>query len=272
MNAYCLGLFFSLMLSGCQSHSVDHQSNSVYSEQQSNQVVQQFQEANVHGVVSIYDGKRYQNLGNATQRATQEFIPASTFKILNALIALQHEKTTTTEVFKWDGQKRSFPAWEKDMTLAQAMQASAVPVYQEVARRVGLELMQSEIKRIGFGNQQIGTQVDNFWLVGPLKITPKQEAQFAYQLATQQLQFSKVVQQQVKDMLLIEEKQGYKLYAKSGWGMDVSPMVGWFTGWVEQPNGKIQAFSLNIEMQSQTPPAIRQQLLVSSLQTLKLYP
>ncbi len=58
------------------------------------------------------------------------------------------------------------------------MQASAVPVYQELARRIGLELMQQEVQRIQFGNQQIGQQVDNFWLVGPLKVTPKQEVEF----------------------------------------------------------------------------------------------
>ncbi len=39
-------------------------------------------------------------------------------------------------------------------------------------------------------------------------------------------------------MLLIKEVNGSKIYAKSGWGMDVTPQVGWLTGWVEQANGK----------------------------------
>ncbi len=93
--------------------------------------------------------------------------------MLNALIGLQHGKATTNEIFKWDGKKRSFAAWE-DMTLGQAMQASAVPVYQELARRIGLELMQQEVQRIQFGNQQIGQQVDNFWLSRTFEIIPKQ--------------------------------------------------------------------------------------------------
>jgi beta-lactamase class D OXA-228 len=92
------------------------------------------------------------------------------------------------------------------MTLAQAMQASAVPVYQELARRIGLDLMSKEVKRVGFGNTQIGQQVDNFWLVGPLKITPEQEAKFAYQLAKKTLPFDDAVQQQVKDMLYVERR------------------------------------------------------------------
>jgi beta-lactamase class D OXA-228 len=30
--------------------------------------------------------------------------------------------------------------------------------------------------------------------------------------------------------------------------MDVEPQVGWYTGWVEQPNGKVTAFALNMQM------------------------
>lgn len=62
--------------------------------------------------------------------------------------------------------KRLFPEWEKDMTLGDAMKASAIPVYQDLARRIGLELMSKEVKRVGYGNADIGTQVDNFgWWV-----------------------------------------------------------------------------------------------------------
>ena len=102
------------------------------------------------------------------------------------------------------------------MTLGQAMQASAVPVYQELARRIGLDLMQKEVQCIGYGNQQIGTVVDNFWLVGPLQITPLQKVLFVEKLANTQLAFKPDVQHTVQDILLIEQKPNYKLYAKSG--------------------------------------------------------
>lgn len=228
-------------------------------------------QANTQAVFITYDGHQFKRYGNALTRANYPYIPASTFKMLNALIGLQHHKVNTTEVFKWDGQKRSFAAWEKDMTLGQAMQASAVPVYQELARRIGLDLMQQEIRRIGFGNQNIGQQVDNFWLVGPLKITPEQEAKFAYQLATEQLPFDNSVQKQVKEMLFIERRGDTKLYAKSGWGMDVQPQVGWYTGWVEQPNGKITAFVLNLEMHENDEVGERKQLSLDILDKLGLF-
>ncbi|AWL27743.1 class D beta-lactamase [Acinetobacter defluvii] len=230
-----------------------------------------FDQAQTQAVVVLYDGQQFKQVGNDLSRANTAFIPASTFKILNALIGLQHEKVSITEVFKWEGQKRAFSSWEKDLTLAQAMQASAVPVYQELAKRIGLELMQSEVKRIGFGNAEIGTQVEQFWLKGPLKITPQQEAEFVYRLATEQLPFDIKVQQQVKQMLLIEQRGDLKLYAKSGWGMDVKPQVGWYTGWVDNGHGKITAFSLNMQMKKGDDATERKQLTLDVLDKLNIY-
>ncbi|TVT75841.1 OXA-286 family class D beta-lactamase [Acinetobacter colistiniresistens] len=268
----CLALLTPLILilplTACQSSSQKKQQVVSLNEQQ--RVANLFQQAQTIGVLVIYDGKQIQTYGNATRRADQRFIPASTFKILNALIGIQHHKTTPNEVFKWDGQKRAFSSWEKDLSLAEAMQASAVPVYQELARRIGLELMTREVKRVGYGNKNIGTQVDNFWLVGPLKITPVEEVRFVYALAKQKLPFDQSTQQQVKGMLLVDEHQGTKIYAKSGWGMDVTPQVGWWTGWIEQPNGKIIAFSLNMQMSQPEHADARKVIVYQALQELGL--
>ena len=230
-----------------------------------------FEQAQTQAVFVTYDGIQLKSYGNDLTRAQRAYVPASTFKMLNALIGIQHNKTNPNEVFKWKGEKRSFKSWEKDMTLAEAMQASAVPVYQELARRIGLDLMQKEVRRVGFGNADIGQQVDDFWLVGPLKITPEQEVKFAYQLATKSLPFDAVVQQQVKDMLYVERRGDAKLYAKSGWASDVNPQVGWYTGWVEQPNGKVTAFALNMQMKEGDDPAERKQLTLDVLDKLGVF-
>ena len=261
-------LLISVAFSGCAS---DLKLRDSVSSQRKNEIPLLFNYAQTQAVFVTYDGTQLKRYGNDLNRAKTSYIPASTFKMLNALIGLQHGKATNTEIFKWNGEKRSFPTWEKDMTLAEAMQVSAVPVYQELARRIGLDLMSQEVKRVGFGNTQIGQQVDNFWLVGPLKITPEQEAKFAYQLAKKTLPFDDAVQQQVKDMLYVERRGDSKLYAKSGWGMDVEPQVGWYTGWVEQPNGQITAFALNMHMQTGDDPAERKQMTLSILDKLGLF-
>lgn len=254
-----------LFLSACSSNTVkQHQIHSISANKNSEAIKSLFDQAQTTGVLVIKRGQTEEIYGNDLKRASTDYVPASTFKMLNALIGLEHHKATTTEVFKWNGQKRLFPDGEKDMTLGDAMKASAIPVYQELARRIGLDLMSKEVKRIGFGNADIGSKVDNFWLVGPLKITPEQETQFAYKLANKTLPFSKNVQEQVQSMVFIEEKNGSKIYAKSGWGWDVEPQVGWLTGWVVQPQGEIVAFSLNLEMKKELLALFAKKLLIKA--------
>ncbi|EPZ1789534.1 OXA-24 family carbapenem-hydrolyzing class D beta-lactamase [Acinetobacter baumannii] len=272
MKKFILPIFsisILVSLSACSSIKTKSEDNFHISSQQHEKAIKSyFDEAQTQGVIIIKEGKNLSTYGNALARANKEYVPASTFKMLNALIGLENHKATTNEIFKWDGKKRTYPMWEKDMTLGEAMALSAVPVYQELARRTGLELMQKEVKRVNFGNTNIGTQVDNFWLVGPLKITPVQEVNFADDLAHNRLPFKLETQEEVKKMLIIKEVNGSKIYAKSGWGMGVTPQVGWLTGWVEQANGKKIPFSLNLEMKEGMSGSIRNEITYKSLENL----
>ncbi|EPL4555503.1 OXA-24 family carbapenem-hydrolyzing class D beta-lactamase [Acinetobacter baumannii] len=272
MKKFILPIFsisILVSLSACSSIKTKSEDNFHISSQQHEKAIKSyFDEAQTQGVIIIKEGKNLSTYGNALARANKEYVPASTFKMLNALIGLENHKATTNEIFKWDGKKRTYPMWEKDMTLGEAMALSAVPVYQELARRTGLELMQKEVKRVNFGNTNIGTQVDNFWLVGPLKITPVQEVNFADDLAHNRLPFKLETQEEVKKMLLIKEVNGSKIYAKSGWGMGVTPQVGWLTGWVERANGKKIPFSLNLEMKEGMSGSIRNEITYKSLENL----
>jgi len=227
-----------------------------------------FDETKSLGVIVIQNKDHVSIYGNKVERAKMQYVPASTFKMVNALIGLEHGKVTPTEIFKWDGQKKSLSAWEKDMTIGEGIKVSNVPVYQELARRVGLDLMRNDVKLINFGNNNIGSKVDDFWLVGPLKITPLQEANFAYRLATKTLPFKQSVQAEVQKMAFLEKKNSKKIYGKTGLGPDGDIKVGWLTGWVEQPNGDKTAFSLNMEMQPDTPYSIRQQVAYKALEQL----
>lgn len=241
---------------------------SVESNQHQKVIKSYFDTAQTQGVIVIKDDNNITIYGNDLSRANTAYIPASTFKMLNALIGLDNNKVTKDEVFKWDGEKRLYPTWNKEMDLGEAMTLSTIPVYQELARRIGLDLMQKEVKKVNFGNAEIGSTIDNFWLVGPLKITPVQEVKFVDDLAHNRLPFKTKTQKAVKDMLLIKEINGNKIYAKSGWGMDVTPQVGWLTGWVEKSNGSKIGFSLNLEMKPNMPGSVRNEITYKSLENL----
>ena len=64
------------------------------------------------------------------------------------------------------------------MNLRNAMQASNVPVFQELARRIGLERIREHVRKIGYGSSEIGQVVDKFWLEGPLAISAIEQVEF----------------------------------------------------------------------------------------------
>ena len=279
MKTYQLSavLAFAVGLTACASTQIQQLSKvpSIIQQERSNNpalnIQALFKEAHVDAVFVTFDGKTLNEYGTNLNRGDAAYIPASTFKIVNALIALQSGKVNTQEVFKWDGKPKFIKSWERDMTLAEAMQASAVPVYQTLAKRIGTPLMQKELERIGYGNMQVGSQVDQFWLKGPLTITPTEQVKFLYQLGKGQLAFKPEVQQQVKEMLYVERRGENRLYAKSGWGMDVDPQVGWYVGFVEKADGQVVSFALNMKMNEGDDVNLRKKLTLDALDKLGVF-
>lgn len=108
------------------------------------------------------------------------FLPASTFKIPNSLIELSVGAVRSVdEVLPYKGPSQPFvKAWAKDMGRREAISLSNVPIYQELARRIGLDRMRENIVRMDYGNKEVGASVDSFWLSGPLKISAVEQALF----------------------------------------------------------------------------------------------
>ena len=177
-------------------------------------------------------------------RANVRFVPASTFKIPNTLIALETGALRDAdEMFRYDGKPRAVKAWERDMTLREAITVSNVPVYQELARRIGLDTYRVWLDRLAYGNRDASTALERFWLDGPLAISAVEQVRFLGLLAQGRLPASARAQGIVRDIIRIEEKDGGVLFAKTGW----SGTIGWWTGWIERGD-RITTFALNIDM------------------------
>lgn len=182
------------------------------------------------------------------RRARQRFIPASTFKLPNSLIALDAAAVRDErEVVPYGGQPQPFPQWERDLNLRDAFAASSVPVYRELARRVGLVRMREAVAALGYGNGEIGTVVDRFWLDGPLAISAVEQTDFLLRLAQRRLPVSARSLALVHDISAIERRDAGVLHAKSGWAFDSQPRTGWWVGWVERDGGP-HSFAMNIDM------------------------
>ncbi len=167
---------------------------------------------------------------------TMRFTPASTFKIINALIGLQTGKVVDENmIIKWDRVKRSNPEWNRDMTMKEAFKVSNVPYYQELARRIGKDTMQRWIDTLSYGNKNFSGAIDSFWLDNTLKISPDEQLGLMKRLYFDQLPFRKSVHQAVRDMMLQEDNTAYKLSYKTGLGFDEeNNAIGWVTGWIEE--------------------------------------
>lgn len=205
---------------------------------------------NLNGTFVLYDTEADTLTGYNRARAETRFIPASTFKIPNTLIGLTVGAVESVdEVFVYDGTPQPFKSWEKDLSLREAIKVSSVPVYQALARRISLERMQTELAKLDYGNGDIGSAVDVFWLEGPLAISPVEQTLFLARLAQGQLPLPETAQRHTREILLIEQNRAWSLFAKTGTTARVTPNVGWWVGWVER-NGKILTFALNIELPS----------------------
>jgi beta-lactamase class D len=102
-----------------------------------------FRQAGVEGTFVLLDERSGELRGHNQRRAEQRFSPASTFKIANALIGLSMGAVRSVdEVIPYTGDANPFMReWLEPMGLRGAMKVSNVPLYQELARRIGLQRM-----------------------------------------------------------------------------------------------------------------------------------
>ena len=90
------------------------------------------------GAFVLYDLQNDRYLRYNPAQSAERLLPASTFKILNALIALETGAIPGEDyVIPWDGRDYEIESWNQDHTLKTAFQNSVVWYYQEVARRWG---------------------------------------------------------------------------------------------------------------------------------------
>jgi beta-lactamase class D len=232
-----------------------------------------FQQKNVQGCFVLYDLQRNEYMSYNRRRVDTGFLPASTYKIFNSLVALETGAVRDeTEVLKWDGIKRMFPAWNQDQNMREAMKNSTVWFYQEMARRIGQTRMQHYVNLAHYGNRDVGGGIDHFWLDGRLRIRAKEQIDLLVKLHRNQLPFSPRAINIVKDILTNEKTDNYILRAKTGWaglGDKSVPQIGWWVGYVERANGAY-FFAMNIDIKKHEDAAARMTITRNILREMNI--
>lgn len=193
----------------------------------------------------------------APDRLDDRHSPWSTFKVPNLLIALESGVASSLEHAKaWDQAKHPprdyWPeAWRRDQTLRSAFKHSAVWYFKEIARDVGLDRYRHDLEKYDYGNREIASEVDSFWLGEPLKISPREQVVFLSRLLAGELSVSERSLKALGDASISNAKDGYILHGKTGAGPTEAGNFGgvfdgWYVGWVERPKQNPMVFALYV--------------------------
>lgn len=219
----------------------------------------------VRGTLVVHDVAADVYTVHDRKRAETRFSPASTFKIPNSLIGLDTGTVANVDtILPYGGGKTARPEWAHDMSLRDAIKISNVPLYQGMARRIGLDKMRENMRKLDYGNGDIGDQVDMFWLKGPLQISAVEQTAFLQRLAQDNLPFSKAAMAAVRD--ITRQEGNADLHAKTGYGYgpqkDVD--IGWWVGWVVK-EGRLYTFALNIDIPGSDNAIVAKRVLLGKL-------
>jgi beta-lactamase class D len=180
-------------------------------------------------------------------RARRGYLPASTFKIANAVIGLETGAIADEhEVFRWDGKPKMRAAWEADHTLASGMRESVAWMFQEVARRTGKPRMREWLDRLEYGNRDMTGGIDQFWLQGGLRISAVEQVAFLHRLAEGRLPATQRAQRLARASLVVEKTRDYTLYARTGTVPRGPDAVSWWVGWIERRGRAEAMFAINL--------------------------
>ena len=179
-------------------------------------------------------------------------LPASTFKIVNSIIALETKVVEDdSTLFPWNGEKRAYKTWEQDLILSDAFKYSCVPCYQEIARGIGEKRMNEYLDKLKYKDMKVNADnLDLFWLEGDSKITQFQQIEFLRRFFQSELGISKRTEDIMRKIFFIEDYENYKLNGKTGLSVRNGNYNGWFVGYIESKESNY-FFATNIEPKDQ---------------------
>lgn len=243
---------------------------SSFSKAEDKQIAELFLQQKIEGTLVLSSLKSKQVFIHNDLRAKHRFIPASTFKIPNTLIALEEKAASgKTELFRWNGTDYGIPDWNRDQTLESAFKVSCVWCFQELARRVGPTKYQSYLRKIDYGKLGSSFETTMFWLDGSLTISALEQIKFLKKVYERLFPFSKASYDTLQEIMVVERNPSFTLRAKTGWATPSKKSIGWYVGYVETPD-EVWFFALNLDVRTKDDLALRQQLVREALKIKKI--
>lgn len=187
-------------------------------------------------------------------RANNHYSPASTFKVVNSLIALEEGVVTGEGIeFYWDGQVHGIENWNADQSLETAFGVSCVWCFQELARRLGAEIYAEYLSQLNYGSLEENFDLTTFWLDGSLRVSATEQIELLKQVYLRNPVFSESSYDKLEEIMLVDQTAEYSLWAKSGWAARNRPYLGWYIGYVKTAED-VWFFATNINAEQKDLP------------------
>lgn len=239
-----------------------------------------FDEAGTDGTMVVHELERNHMTVVGRARSRTRYLPSSTFKIPNSLVALEIGVAEgPDQVF--NGPREPFLVNDKpflpevcngDITLEAAFRSSCINVYQDLARQIGLKTYRRFVRKLDYGNRNLrSAPVDWFWLEGQFGISAHEQIAFLKKLQGDDLPFSARTMRDVKRMMVAEETPDYVIHAKTGYVFTTQPAVGWWVGWVET-GAATTLFALNLDITAPDHATARKTIAKAILTELGVLP
>lgn len=202
-----------------------------------------FDSCGVEGTIAIYDIRNDKWIVSDTVGLEIETLPASTFKIINLLIALETNTIKDeNEIIKWVGSTDTVkygyrPEIYHDMSVKEAFELSAGWVFVELAKKMGKDTYKKYLTESKYGNNNLTQTEADFWNFGDFAISPKNQVEFLHALYDDKLPFSKRNIDIVKRVMITDQTEEYTIRAKTGWTRENNTNTGWWTGYIETKKG-----------------------------------
>ncbi|SEB05345.1 bla regulator protein blaR1 [Thalassobacillus cyri] len=224
------------------------------------------------GSFVLYDVQKKQyNIYNK-DKSTLRVSPNSTYKIYNALFALESEVITRKDNYmKWNGQSYPYQSWNQNHNLHTAMENSVTWYFQKMDKMLQKKNIEAYTESIEYGNQNLSGGIEEYWLESSLKISPIEQVQTLKKFYTNQFGFDEKNIQFVKNAIKLETKNSSTLYGKTGTGtVNWKNVNGWFIGFVETDNNTY-FFATNIENDNHASGSIAADITKSILHNKGIY-
>jgi beta-lactamase class D len=202
-----------------------------------------FDDCGVNGSIVIFDKNNQNWILSDTLSVKNESLPASTFKIINLLIALETKTIKNeNEIVKWVGATDTVkygyrPEIYHEMTVKEAFEVSAGWEFIELAKKIGRNNYKKYLSKCNYGNLNLSQKETDFWNFGNFAISPINQVEFIKKLYEGNLSFASRNMEIVKKVMITEQNENYTIRAKTGWTRGNNINTGWWVGYLESKTG-----------------------------------